>query len=240
MFADRAVAVTPQLNSKSFYDQRPLMFSAVVSFVLTACSVEQTELPVDGQEFSEELIVDPTGAAIEGDTLTFISCLEPGQPERHGVNFIIGGLVAGRNNAGTPQAPMCDRSIDGRYLRVFIRDQDFLKSPLGTWDYTRYEDDGRIYRTDEHWGSVYLHHVDTHYTHTGRFRVPGVSLSVTMTTWDGDDLSHGSWSLQGSDYTDKLGEAIRGEFRIELIDGTVHQGMIEGVWCGGSPDCEKD
>ena len=230
-------------HSDGFFRHPKMMalLACIASTLLLASCLEPIEeMPAQDQPETDASPVDPSGEPIMGETLTFTSCLEPDAPERHGVNFIIGGLSAGRNNGGTPHAPRCDQLITGRFLRVFLRDDDFLRSPVGTWNYTQFEEDGRIYRTDEQYGSVYLHHLDTHFTHTPRILVPGVSLSLTISTWNGDDMSSGSWNLQGADYYDKLGETIRGDFRVELIDGTVHEGVIEGIWCGGSPYCEED
>jgi len=182
--------------------------------------------------------VEPIGEPIEGETLAIVLCTHPQTPDLHGAGLQIGGRKLGADFINTPQAPQCDERIYGRKLRFHIIDQEFLHDPVGVWDFNNPDEEGRLYRTDTHYAQAYL---DTHNEFADKqITLKGVSLSLNITTWQGDTLTDGKWAQSTTEYREHLGKPIEGFFHTVLSDGSEQSGIIEGVWCGGSAYCEED
>ena len=185
--------------------------------------------------------VDPSGEPIEGDSLITILCFDEARNQHHGLRFVIGGRNYGTQYVNYPEAPECDRDIYGRHLDLWVRDSEFVRNPVGTWLYEHFDGDRRVYRDASAYVQAELHALDYIVTDPTDFIIlPVVHLSLEISEWDGDRYLADGWTLQNPERRELIGNTISGRFRVELIDGSVQEGMIQGIWCGGTPSCEGD
>ena len=227
--------------SKTLVNKNQQVFFPFALLVLVAACNNFTEAQnnsADAGALSLAEDVDPIGEPVEGETLAIVLCTQAQSPDIHGAGLQIGGRSLGADFINTPQAPQCDDDIYGRKLRFHIIDQEFLHDPVGVWDFNNPDEEGRLYRTDTHYAQVYLDALNDFADK--QITIKGVSLSLNITTWQGDTLTDGKWAQSTTEYREHLGKPIEGFFHTVLSDGSEQSGIIEGVWCGGSAYCEED